>query len=118
MGRPYRPVRELEAHLERGELDFAIAIAKAVARERRQPLELGVMLRFLPLVATRRPDTYDEWSLRWLERWCAELRGSATIDEAAEVVAALAEIPVDPEGGVRAVRETFGRHGSGRRGRQ
>ena len=27
MARPYRPIRELEAHLDRGELEFALALA-------------------------------------------------------------------------------------------
>lgn len=97
MVRPYRPLRELEAHLDRGELDFAIALARTLADERARPLERELTLRFLPLVALQRPDAFDLWTLRWLERWCAELRGLASIDEAAEVAGGLAEIPVDPE---------------------
>jgi hypothetical protein len=55
MSRPFRPVRELEAHLDRGELDFAIALARQAARERPRPLELELTVRFLPLVAEQRP---------------------------------------------------------------
>jgi hypothetical protein len=113
MGRPYRPVRELEAHLARGELDFAIAVAKVVAGERTRPLDLGLMLRFLPLVAAQRPDEFDVWALRWLERWCGELRGRASIDDAAELVAGLAEIPVDSERALRAIAAIRGRQDAG-----
>jgi hypothetical protein len=104
MARPYRPLRELEAHLDRGELDFAIAIARVIADERARPLELELTLRFLPLVALQRPDAFDEWALRWLERWCAERRGRASIDEAGDVAAALAEIPLDPELAIARIR--------------
>jgi len=96
MGRPYRPVRELEAHLARGELDFAIALARALADEGARPLGLEVTMGFLPLIASQRPDAFDVWALRWLERWCAQLHDQASIDDAVEVAEALAEIPVDP----------------------
>jgi hypothetical protein len=104
MGRPYRPVRELEAHLARGELDFAIALARAVADERKLPLELDVTVGFLPLVATQRPEAFDVWALRWLERWCGERRELASIDDAVDVARGLAEIPVDPERGLAGIR--------------
>jgi len=111
MSRPYRPVRELEAHLDRGELDFAIALARVAARERPRPLDLGLTLRFLPLIAAQRPDAFDEWALRWLERWCGELRGRASIDDAADLVGGLAEIPVDPERALRTIAAIRARHG-------
>jgi len=114
MGRPYRPVRELEAHLARGELDFAIALAKVLAHEGSQSLDLRMTLRFLPLVATQRPEAFDEWTLRWLERWCGELRGQASIDDAAELVTGLAEIPVDPEHALETIAEICSRYGSSR----
>jgi hypothetical protein len=116
MGRPYRPARELEAHLDRGELGFAIALAKTVTSERGRPLDLDLTIRFLPLVATQRPDDFDVWALRWLERWCAELRSVASIDDAVELVVALAEIPVDPDqamGSIRVVRARHQRPGPG-----
>jgi hypothetical protein len=110
MGRPYRIVPELEGHLDRGELDFAIALAKTLAHERVRPLDLRMTLRFLPLVAIQRPDTFDEWTLRWLERWCGELRGQASIDDALDVVTGLAEIPVDPDHGLETIAAVFARY--------
>jgi hypothetical protein len=114
MSRPYRPVRELEAHLDRGELAFAIAIAKTVAGERARPLELELTVRFLPLVAAQRPEAFDVWTLRWLERWCGELRGHASIDDAVEVVHGLAEIPVDPDHALETIAAAAGWGGRGR----
>jgi len=111
VSRPYRPIRELEAHLDRGELEFAIAIAKMTARERERPLDLALTLRFLPLVAVQRPDAFDVWALRWLERWCGELRSSASIDDAVELASALAEIPVDPDRALQAIAAIRARHG-------
>jgi hypothetical protein len=110
MSRPYRPLRELEAHLGRGELDFAIALARVAAQERRRPLDLTLMLRFLPLVAVQRPEAFDVWALRWLERWCRELRGVVSVDEAVEVAEGLAEIPVDPESALQRIRGITDRH--------
>ncbi|HSZ13823.1 MAG TPA: hypothetical protein VK790_07295 [Solirubrobacteraceae bacterium] len=54
MGRPYRPLVELEGHLARGELDFAITLA--AAGERARPLDLGLGSRRCarPRGATRR----------------------------------------------------------------
>ena len=103
MPRPYRPVRELEAHLERGELDFALALARAVVQERERPLDLDVTIRFLPVIAAQRPEIFDVWTLRWLERWCAELRRRASIDDALDIVGGLAEIPVDPDRALEAI---------------
>ena len=97
MSRPYRPARELEHHLDRGELEFAIALARGILRERGRSLELDVMARFLPLVAGQRPEEYDIWALRWLGRWCDELRGRAAIEDAVEVTRALTAIPAETE---------------------
>ncbi|MGA2454730.1 MAG: hypothetical protein ABSG93_14530 [Solirubrobacteraceae bacterium] len=110
MSRPYRPVRELEAHLDRGELDFAIALARVAARERTRPLDLELTVRFLPLVAEQRPDAFDVWTLRWLERWCAERHGQASIDDVVELVDGLAEIPIDPEHAMQTVTAICARH--------
>ena len=63
---PYGPVRELEGAIARGELDFALAHAQEVARERRGPIELELALGLLPLTASQQPDAYDAWALRWL----------------------------------------------------
>jgi hypothetical protein len=113
MGRPYRPARELEAHLDRGELEFAIALAQGLADERGRPLELELTVRFLPLIATQRPDAFDPWALRWLERWCGEVRGQASIDDAAELAAGLAAIPVDPEHALQTILDVGRRHRGG-----
>ncbi len=103
-------MRELEAHLERGELEFALALARAIAVEREQPLDLAVTIRFLPLIASERPEAFDVWALRWLERWCGELRRLASIDDGVEVVQGLAEIPVDPERALRVIEAIGARY--------
>ncbi len=81
------------------------------ASERARPLELELTLRFLPLVAVQRPDAFDVWTLRWLERWCGELRGSASIDDAVELASGLAEIPVDPDRALQTIAAIRARHG-------
>jgi hypothetical protein len=116
MSRPYRPVRELEAHLARGELDFAIALARAVSDERERPLELELTVGFLPLIAVQRPEIFDLWTLRWLERWCGQQSGKSSIDDAVEVARALAEIPVDPERALVNLGAATGMRTSGRSG--
>jgi len=94
--RPYRPAAELEAALKRGDLDLAVALAREVAEDRHRPLELGVALQFLPLVAAQRPDDYDGWASRWLVRWLTEAP-EASIDGAVDVAAALAALPLEPQ---------------------
>jgi hypothetical protein len=101
---PYRPVRELERAIERGELDFALAYAKELARERSRPLDLALALGLLPLIAAQQPRAYDAWALRWLERWIRECR-RPTIARAAELAACLAELPRDPPGALQRIRE-------------
>jgi len=78
---PYRPTRELEAALERRELDIAIGIAKDIARERR-PIGLPLALRLVALVAEQGND-YDLVACRWLARWLSETP-ETTISLAAE----------------------------------
>ena len=58
MSRPYRTARELEAHLDRGELDFAVALARVLVRERGRPLT-GRCARLLQL-AQFRGYAYDD----------------------------------------------------------
>jgi hypothetical protein len=94
--RPYRPAAELEAALEREDLELAIALAREVAEDRHKPVELGVALRFLPLIAAQRPEAYDIWASRWMVRWLSEAH-EATIDRAVDVAAALAALPLEPE---------------------
>jgi hypothetical protein len=85
----------LERALERGDLDMAVASAKDVTREYGQPIRLELAVRFLPLVAVQRPEAYDAWALRWLARWSTESTW-ATIEGAAQVAAALANLPAEP----------------------
>jgi hypothetical protein len=92
---PYRPIRELEAAIERGELDIAVGIAKDYTREHGRPLPTAVAVRLLPLVAAQQHSQYDRWACRWLQRWLTETSG-ATIEQAAEVAATLADLPAEP----------------------
>jgi hypothetical protein len=63
-----------------------------VTEERSRPLDLGTALRFLPLIARDSPGEFDSWALRWLARWASETH-AATIEQAAEVAASLADAP-------------------------
>ena len=92
---PYRPLRDLEHALERGQLKMAVAAAKDVAHKYGRPIGLDLALRFLPLVAAQQLDAYDGWACRWLARWLTETPG-VTADQAAEVAASLAELPSEP----------------------
>jgi hypothetical protein len=92
---PYRPSRDLERAIERGDLEMAVALAKDLAREVGQPVRLDLALRLLPLVAAER-EAFDAWSCRWLARWLAETHGP-TIDRAADVAGALAGLPEEPQ---------------------
>lgn len=93
--RPYRPAVELEGALARGDIDFAVTLAVELAAERRRPIELGLALGFLPLIATQRPREFDAWALRWLARWLAETP-AASIEQAAELAGLLADLPAEP----------------------
>lgn len=92
---PYHPGRELERAVERGDLRLAVAIAKDITRESGRPIPLALARRLLPLVAVERPDAYDAWACRWLARWLSEAH-EATIDGAADLAAALADLPSEP----------------------
>ena len=93
--RPFRPLAELSGALERGELSFAIRLAALGAEDRGRPIDLELALRFLPLIAAQQPDHFDAWALRWLGRWITETPG-ATIQQAAVIAAALADLPTEP----------------------
>ena len=93
--RPWRPAAELEQALERGDLRYAVALAEEVREERGRPIELATAARFLPLIAAASPGEYDAYALRWLARWVSET-GTATIEQAAEIAASLADLPVEP----------------------
>ncbi|MDQ6811535.1 MAG: hypothetical protein M3Z95_06525 [Actinomycetota bacterium] len=103
--RPYRPVRELEGAIERGELDFALALAREVTLQRGRPLDLQLALGLLSLVAIQRSDAYDGWALRWLGRWISESR-QPTIEQAAEVAGSLADLPCEPDAALEVIRRT------------
>ncbi len=93
--RPWRPAGELEKALDRGDLRYAVALAEELRLERGRPIELATAARFLPLIAAASPREYDAYALRWLARWVSE-SGSATIEQAAEVAASLADLPSEP----------------------
>jgi hypothetical protein len=91
---PYRPLNDLERHLDRGDLEMSIAAAKDAQADSGQMIPLSLALRFLPLLATD-PARFDIWAVRWFGRWLAEGRG-VTIEQAAELAGCLAELPAEP----------------------
>ena len=95
MPRPWNPLAELESALSRGDLRYACTLADELRIERGRPIPLTLAARFLPLIARESPREYDAWALRWLARWAAET-GTATIDQAAELAASLADLPTEP----------------------
>ena len=83
--------------LERGDLRHAVALAEELRLRARPPIELATR-GALP-AADRRgraPGEYDAYALRWLGRWVTET-GTATIEQAAEIAASLADLPVEPK---------------------
>jgi hypothetical protein len=103
---PDRPISELERAIGRADLGMAVAIARDFARERGRPIGLDLSLRLLPLVAAQQLEAYDGWACRWLARWLGETRG-ATIDQAAEIAGALADVPSEPDGGLEAILAVY-----------
>jgi hypothetical protein len=93
--RPYSPRIELDGALARGNLRHAVALAAEVSEDSGRPLDLPTALRFVPLVATQEPEHFDAWALRWLARWIQETP-AATVEQAAEVSALLADSLSDP----------------------
>jgi hypothetical protein len=93
--RPWKPAKELDGALSRGDLRYAINLAEELRLEKGKPIPLGVAARFLPLIAKESPAEYDAWALRWLARWASET--PATIEKAAEVAASLADLPMEPQ---------------------
>ena len=107
--RPYRPIREFEHAVRRGDLTMAVAIARDIASEHGRPVGLDLALELLPLAAAQR-ELYEAWALRWLARWATE-SAQATIDQAAEVAAALADLPAEPRNSLTAIRRACGAQG-------
>jgi hypothetical protein len=104
MGPPrYRPVRELERAIERRELDLACALARELTRSTGRPLDLGLALGLVGLVAADGADAFDPWALRWLSRWIAQSR-HATIETAAEIAGSLADLPAEPRLALESIR--------------
>jgi hypothetical protein len=91
---PWRPIKEIEHCITRGELDMAIAISKDARRENGHPIPVKLALELLPLVINQRTDDYDAWARHWLGRWLEQ--SGATIDKAADVAVALAELASEP----------------------
>ena len=91
---PYRPIKDLEHALDRGDLRMAVAAAKDCQREYGRPINLDIAVRFLPLLAA---DTagYDTWACRWLTRWLTETP-APTIEQAAELAGCLESLPSEP----------------------
>lgn len=68
-----------------------MSLAEEVRLERGSPVPLDVAVRFMPSIAKESPGEYDAYALRWLARWARET-GTATISQAAEVAASLADL--------------------------
>jgi hypothetical protein len=101
---PFRPIREIERAVERGDLGMAVAVVNDFSRERGRPVPLGVALALLPLVADKRPERYDAWARRWLVRWLTEGQ-EPTIEAAADVAASLVDLPAEPITADDAIRQ-------------
>lgn len=85
---------------------MATAMAKDYAREHGRPIPLPVALKFLPLVATQKLEAYDQWSCHWLRRCLGEAH-EVGIEQAAELAAALADLPSEPKA-LGVIREVVG----------
>jgi len=92
---PWRPIRDLEHAIARGDLGMSAALARDAEREYGRPIQLDLALRLVSLAAAE-PGTYDAWACRWLARWLSESR-APTIDAAAELAGCLAELPAEPQ---------------------
>lgn len=100
---PHRPMRDLEGAIRRGDLEMAIAIARDFARDRGRPIALDLALELLPLVVVQDLDAYDAWACRWLARWLGEAQ-QATIEDAAALAGALADLPSEPTSALAVLR--------------
>jgi hypothetical protein len=91
---PWRPIRDLEQAIARGDLGMSAALARDAEREYGRPIQLDLALRLLSLATAE--GTYDAWACRWLARWLSE-SPAPTIDAAAELAGCLAELPAEPQ---------------------
>lgn len=94
--RPWRPAKELDGALARGDLRYATVLAEELRCERGAPIPLEVAARFLPLIAQHSPGEYDAWAIRWLLRWIGEAP-VPTVARAVEIVGALGALPQQPD---------------------
>jgi hypothetical protein len=92
---PYRPLKDLERYLDRGDLKMSIAAAKDCQAHSGQTIPLAIALRFLPLVAADHAG-FDAWACRWLSRWLTETR-APTIEQAAELAGCLESLASEPD---------------------
>lgn len=92
---PWRPVDDLERAIRRGDLDMAIAHARDIRREKGHTISAKLALGMLPLVLQERPQEYSRWAMHWLLQWLGE--HERTVDQAADVAGALAELPDEPD---------------------
>jgi hypothetical protein len=90
-----RRLDEVKCAIEHENLDEAITAARDFARQRGHPIPLKLAATFLPVIVRQSPSEYDSYALRFFGRWISEGKGR-TIDEAADVAAALAELPENP----------------------
>ncbi len=74
---------------------MAIAHARDIRREKGHVISTKLALQMLPLVLRDRPAEYGRWAVRWLLQWLTERERS--IDQAADVATALAELPEEPD---------------------
>jgi hypothetical protein len=93
---------ELDGALAREDLRYAMTLAEELRIEHGKPIDLDTALRFLPLIARESPREFDAWALRWLARWASET--PATINDAAEIAAQLADLPAEPSA-LEAIRQ-------------
>lgn len=91
---PNRPLRQIEHAVECENLREAVVVARDYARVHGRPIPLEHASKLLVLIARQSPSEYDGYALRFLERWIDEK--ARTIDEAADLAAALAELPENP----------------------
>ncbi len=94
--RPLKPIAELDAALDRGDLRYAKGLADELRIERGKPTPLETAARFLPLIAAASPSEFDVYAIRWLAWWLSEAP-APTIDQAVDVATRLAELPIEPD---------------------
>ena len=85
------PYVMLKTALDGGDLERVLQIARAVGRVR-----LDDALRIVLLLRDREEARYEAACVRWVGRFAIEARG-VTLDDVRIAVAALDELPIEPE---------------------